>query len=138
MKEIWEKIYIKIITIIISTKAEIGIKSAIRVMQGIYSDSRKCRNNEKENRQYLTVIKIPVVKRKKRKRFLKPKEKLYWVNRHNFREVKRRGWLSGNMRLDELRAKAFYYTNAERTYQQEQIAVQKAINKYKTYMLSKI
>ena len=138
MKAFFKKIYIEIMKLVVSTRAEISIKSAIRVMRGIYFDERERRDNERENKHYLAVIKMPVVRQKKGKYFLMSREKLYWVNRRNFREVKRRGWLPVNMKLNELRAKAFYYTSAERTYPQEQEARQKAIHKYRAYLLSKI
>ena len=129
---------------LIGFRAELEMKSAIRAMNGVYSKEREKRNYERENRQYLVLIAIPVIQTKPlnplkgtfgTRKFLIKKDKLYWVNRGNFRAVKKAGWLPYTMFLNELREKAFYYTDESRSYVEEQKVKEKAIEKYRSYLL---
>ena len=120
---------------LIGLRAELEMKSAIRATNGVYSKAREKRNYERENRQYLVLLAVPAIKRRWNKKILIKKEKLYWVNRENFRAVKKARWLKPSMKLNELRGKAFYYTEKNRSYEQEQSAIQSAVDKYRSYLL---
>ena len=153
MKGFFEKIWRLLKEKYAGWRAEIEMKMAIRAVNSLYKKSRyesrfHTKGSERETRLYLVLITIPVTKRlnyaerqkidknsTKKGRFVRIalKEKLYWVNRGNFRAVKRKRWLPITMKLDELREKAFYYTDSSRSYGQEQNARKAAIDKYKLY-----
>jgi len=56
------------------------------------------------------------------------------VNRNNFRKLKRKGWMSRNLKLDDLRNKAFYVSDVKRTYQEEFAVREKASERYLEYL----
>lgn len=97
-------------------------------------------------RQYIVILERPMEHKKYsierkglklkliKRRIVKMEERLFWVNFKNFKAIKKAGWLPKSMRIDELRAKAFYYTSLTRSYQDEYRAKQKAIKKYVTYV----
>lgn len=88
-------------------------------------------------RQYIVILERPVKHKKwifNTKPVIKIEERLFWVNFKNFKAIKKAGWLPRSMRIDELRAKAFYYSSMTRSYQDEYRAKQKAITKYVTYI----
>ena len=87
--------------------------------------------NNKNIRQYIVLLELPDKKRKKMT------ERLWWINRRNFKKVKRMGWLPENMKLDELRHKAFYYTDMQRSYPAEYQAKKRATTKYVFYLRAK-
>lgn len=74
---------------------------------------------------------IPVLKFKT---VAKIEERLFWINRQNFKRIKRDGWMPANMHLDELRKKAFYTSSISRTYKDEYAAREKAITRYTDYL----
>lgn len=100
-------------------------------------------------RQYIVILERPHTHFKysiernglklklKKLRIVKMEERLFWVNFKNFKAIKKAGWLPKNMRIDELRAKAFYYSSMTRHYQAEYKAKQHAITKYTTYIKAK-
>lgn len=97
-------------------------------------------------RQYIVILEQPMehkkysIERKGLKlkliksRIVKIEERLFWVNFKNFKKIKKLCLLPKNMRIDELRNKAFYYTSLTRNYQDEYRAKQKAKTKYITYV----
>ena len=87
--------------------------------------------NNKNIRQYIVLLELPD---KKRKKMI---ERLWWINRRNFKKVKRQGWLPDKMQLDELRHKAFYYTDMTRSYAAEYQAKKRATIKYVFYLRAK-
>ena len=48
----------------LGVRAEMEMKSAIRAVNGVHSKERAVRKYERENRQYLVLLTIPVVKRR--------------------------------------------------------------------------
>lgn len=74
---------------------------------------------------------IPIIKVKT---YAKIEERLFWVNRQNFKRIKRDGWMPASMHLDELRKKAFYTSSISRTYKEEYAAREKATTRYTEYL----
>ncbi|HPD24949.1 MAG TPA: hypothetical protein PK285_11180 [Bacteroidales bacterium] len=130
-----KKIKELILNAFIYMKANIQMRAAIRAVESIHKKNKKIRFNERENRQYLVLLSIPYFTKKGT---FKYKERLYWVNRKNFRILKYKGWVKRGVNFAELRNKAFYVSDPDRSYENEYIAKKAAINKYKTYLKSNL
>lgn len=116
---------------IILLKGEIQMRLAIREVKSLHAKENETRYNERENRQFLVLLKVP--KWKKDGRCL-INEKLVWVNRRNYRNLKYISWLPPEMDFAELHRKAFYISDPKRSYQSEYNIQQKAIHKYIEYL----
>ena len=112
-------------------RMKVSVYAAKAVHRNLVSKQNYLEQNNKNIRQYIVLLELPD---KKRKKMI---ERLWWINRWNFKRVKRLGWLPPNMHLDELRHKAFYYTDMKRSYPEEYQAKKKAITKYVFYLRSR-
>ena len=118
----------RIILLIGKIRMYLGIKGATavhRVMSKPYVDK-----NNKEVRNYIVLLELPV----KKKNRIYWKERLHWVNRNNFRRLKRKGWIQKGIQLNDLRTKAFYMSDLKRTYSEEFAAREKATDRYLNYL----
>lgn len=112
-------------------RMRISVYATKAVHRNIIKNEKYNEQNNKNIRQYIVLLELPDKKRKKKT------ERLWWINRRNFKKVKRLGWLPDTMHLDDLRGKAFYYTDMKRSYAEEYYAKKKAINKYVFYLREK-
>ncbi len=112
-------------------RMRVSVNAARTVHRYIIKNGKYIEQNNKNIRQYIVLLELPDKKRKK------IKERLWWINRRNFKKVKRMGWLAENMKLDELRHKAFYYTDMQRSYAEEYAAKKRATTKYVFYLRAK-
>ena len=112
-------------------RMRISANAADAVHRNIIKNEKYTDLNNKNIRQYIVLLELPDKKRKK------ITERLWWINRRNFKKVKRMGWLPENMKLDELRHKAFYYTDMQRSYAEEYAAKKRATTKYVFYLRAK-
>jgi len=109
----------------------ISANAADAVHRNIIKNEKYTDLNSKNIRQYIVLLELPD---KKRKKMI---ERLWWINRRNFKKVKRLGWLPEKMQLDDLRSKAFYYTDMKRSYPEEYQAKKRATTKYVFYLRAK-
>ena len=112
-------------------RMRVSVNAARTVHRYIIKNGKYIEQNNKNIRQYIVLLELPDKKRKKMT------ERLWWINRRNFKKVKRMGWLPENMKLDELRHKAFYYTDMQRSYPAEYQAKKRATTKYVFYLRAK-
>ena len=112
-------------------RMRVSVNAARTVHRYIIKNEKYNELNNKNIRQYIVLLELPDKKRKK------ITERLWWINRRNFKKVKRMGWLPENMKLDELRHKAFYYTDMQRSYAEEYAAKKRATTKYVFYLRAK-
>ncbi len=111
-------------------RMNLGIKGATavhRIMAKNYLDK-----NNKEVRNYIVLLELPV----KRKNKIYKMERLHWVNRNNFRRLKRKGWMPQKLQLNDLRERAFYMSDVKRTYQEEFKSRERAVERYLGYLVS--
>ena len=112
-------------------RMRISANAADAVHRNIIKNEKYTDLNSKNIRQYIVLLELPD---KKRKKMI---ERLWWINRRNFKKVKRLGWLPEKMQLDDLRSKAFYYTDMKRSYPEEYQAKKRATTKYVFYLRAK-
>jgi len=122
--------------------AHIRIRLGIKYTREIHKrESKPYIETQKDNkriRNYIVLLdRIVKTKRGKNKGTLRLEEQLFWVNRQNFKSIRRAGWLPKGMHLDDLRKNAFYVSSMKRNYSEEYIAKEKAINKYINYLKEK-
>ena len=114
-------------------RMKIGIKAAKAVH---YNASKTYLDvNNKNLRNYIVLLELPVRDKKNR---IHKKERLFWINRFNFRRIKRKGWMPKTIKMDELKQKAFYVSDLKRSYSEEYTAREKATNKYLSYLKSNL
>ena len=137
-----------VITEIAKMRMRVGIK-AVQALHK-YQAKKYLNPDYKTLRQYIVLLERPVrkkkyyIKRKGMKIMLMYKtgnftieERLFWINKKNFKKIRRAGWLPKAMKIEVLKEKAFYVSSLERTYQEQYKAKQHAITKYITYLKSK-
>lgn len=113
-------------------KAKLKLNLAIRATYNMSQKDARSTQNMKNLNNYVVLLEIPI---RNKKNQVITAQRLLWINRRNFQAVKRKGWLPGTMCVDELRSKAFYFTNTERTYEQEMAARDRAWKRYETHIL---
>jgi len=118
----------RMVLVIGKIRMNLGIKGALAIHK--FMAKKYLDKNNKEVRNYIVLLELSVRKKNKMQKM----ERLHWVNRNNFRKLKRKGWLPVRMQLDELRNKAFYVSDVKRTYQQEFAAREKATKRYLEYL----
>ena len=137
-----------VITEIAKMRMRVGIK-AVQALHK-YQAKKYLNPDYKTLRQYIVLLERPVrkkkyyIKRKGMKIMLMYKtgnftieERLFWINKKNFKKIRRAGWLPKAMKIEVLKEKAFYVSSLERAYQEQYKAKQHAITKYITYLKSK-
>ncbi len=150
--KIAEKLYKQIkllVSVQIATmRMKVGIKAVTEIHK--YFSKKYLDPDYKMLRLYIVILERPVtnykytIKRKgwkllllKERRRVKKEERLFWVNFKNFKVIKKAGWLPRNMRIDELRNKAFYHSSLTRSYKEEYLARKHAVSKYTNYIKNK-
>jgi len=126
--KIKKKVSNRVILLIGKIRMSLGIKGATavhRIMSKPYLDK-----NNKEVRNYIVLLELPVRKKNR----IYTMERLHWVNRNNFRRIKRKGWIPKKTQLNDLRTKAFYMSDLKRSYSEEYTAREKATNRYLNYL----
>ena len=118
----------RMVLVIGKIRMNLGIKGALAIHK--FMAKKYLDKNNKEVRNYIVLLELSVRKKNK----IQKMERLHWVNRNNFRKLKRKGWMSRNLKLDELRHKAFYVSDLSRTYQAEFAAREKAKERYLEYL----
>jgi hypothetical protein len=93
--------------------------------------------NSKHIRQYIVLLDKAVMVGRGQNRRVERRERLFFINRKNFKAIRRRGWLPKNMMLDALRHNAFYFTDMKRNYQQEENNKNMARKRYANYLTKK-
>lgn len=115
-------------------RMQLGIRAVTEIHK---IESRQYLHKEKDSkriRNYIVLLDKPV---KNKKGHLVLKEQLFWVNRFNFKRIKRAGWLPPTMHMDALSLRAFYVSSVLRDYRAEYKAREHAINKYLRYLKTK-
>jgi hypothetical protein len=115
-------------------RMKLGIKAVTILHRNMAKNEHYLDVNYKKLRNYIVLLEMPV--EKKGKKGLK--EQLFWINRWNFKRIKRAGWLPKDMYMDELRKKSFYFSDMKRTYVEEFKAREKAMNRYIEYLKFKL
>lgn len=112
--------------------ARIRMRVGIKAVTLIHRNSAKnyLDVNSKRLINYIVLLEMP--EKKDGKAVFK--ERLFWVNRFNFKRIKRKGWLPPHMQMDELRKKSFYTSDLKRSYAEEFASREKAITKYISYL----
>ena len=152
IRQYYKKLVIAIRQFVITEIAKMRMRVGIKAVQALHKyQSKKYLNPDyKTLRQYIVLLERPVrkkkyyIKRKGMKLMLMYKagtftieERLFWINKKNFKKIRRAGWLPKAMKIEALKEKAFYVSSLERTYQEQYKAKQHAITKYITYLKSK-
>lgn len=152
IRQYYKKLVSTIRQFVITEIAKMRMRVGIKAVQALHKyQSKKYLNPDyKTLRQYIVLLERPV---RKKKYYLKRKgmkimlmyktgnftieERLFWINKKNFKKIRRAGWLPKAMKIEALKEKAFYVSSLERTYQEQYKAKQHAITKYITYLKSK-
>ena len=152
IRQYYKKLVSTIRRFVITEIAKMRMRVGIKAVQALHKyQSKKYLNPDyKTLRQYIVLLERPV---RKKKYYLKRKgmkimlmyktgnftieERLFWINKKNFKKIRRAGWLPKTMKIEALKEKAFYVSSLERTYQEQYKAKQHAITKYITYLKSK-
>lgn len=152
IRQYYKKLVSTIRQFVITEIAKMRMRVGIKAVQALHKyQSKKYLNPDyKTLRQYIVLLERPV---RKKKYYLKRKgiklmlmyktgnftieERLFWINKKNFKKIRRAGWLPKTMKIEALKEKAFYVSSLERTYQEQYKAKQHAITKYITYLKSK-
>lgn len=152
IRQYYKKLVSAIRQFVMTEIAKMRMRVGIKAVQAIHKyQAKKYLNPDyKTLRQYIVLLERPV---RKKKYYLKRKgmklmlmyktgnftieERLFWINKKNFKKIRRAGWLPRTMKIEALKEKAFYVSSLERTYQEQYKANQHAINKYITYLKSK-
>ena len=152
ISQYYKKLVSTIRRFVITEIAKMRMRVGIKAVQALHKyQSKKYLNPDyKTLRQYIVLLERPV---RKKKYYLKRKgiklmlmyktgnftieERLFWINKKNFKKIRRAGWLPKTMKIEALKEKAFYVSSLERTYQEQYKAKQHAITKYITYLKSK-
>lgn len=152
IRQYYKKLVSTIRQFVITEIAKVRMRVGIKAVQALHKyQSKKYLNPDyKTLRQYIVLLERPV---RKKKYYLKRKgmkimlmyktgnftieERLFWINKKNFKKIRRAGWLPKAMKIEALKEKAFYVSSLERSYQEQYKAKQHAITKYITYLKSK-
>ena len=152
IRQYYKKLVSTIRQFVITEIAKMRMRVGIKAVQALHKyQAKKYLNPDyKTLRQYIVLLERPV---RKKKYYLKREgiklklmyktgnftieERLFWINKKNFKKIRRAGWLPKTMKIEALKEKAFYVSSLERTYQEQYKAKQHAINKYITYLKSK-
>ena len=147
VKKAYKHIRFKLTVEIAKMRMRIGIKAVTEIHK--YQSRTYLNVDYKTLRQYIVLLERPVQKKqyflkwenkklalKYRIKSVTFEDRLFWVNKANFKKIKRAGWLPQNMLLEELRAKAFYVSSLKRTYREEYWAKYQATDKYIKYLKS--
>ena len=152
IRQYYKKLVRTIRRFVITEIAKMRMRVGIKAVQALHKyQSKKYLNPDyKTLRQYIVLLERPV---RKKKYYLKREgiklklmyktgnftieERLFWINKKNFKKIRRAGWLPKAMKIEALKEKAFYVSSLERTYQEQYKAKQHAITKYITYLKSK-
>lgn len=152
IRQYYKKLVSTIRQFVITEIAKMRMRVGIKAVQALHKyQSKKYLNPDyKTLRQYIVLLERPV---RKKKYYLKREgmkimlmyktgnftieERLFWINKKNFKKIRRAGWLPKAMKIEALKEKAFYVSSLERTYQEQYKAKQHAITKYITYLKSK-
>lgn len=126
--------------------ARIRMRLGIKAVTEIHKMSaRQYIPREKDNKRilnYIVLLDRPIIRRKyfvenwklKYRNSVKIEERLFWINRFNFKRIRRAGWLPSKMHLNDLKQKAFYVSSVLRSYPKEFAARENAMNKYISYL----
>lgn len=125
------KIKNKITLIIGKIRMRVAIKAVKEMHKAAAKHYAQADKDSKHILNYIVILDKPV---KQKNGTFRIKNQLFWINRKNFKRIRRGGWLPPQMKMDELRRKAFYVSSVTRSYTQEYIAKEKAINKYIEYL----
>jgi len=115
-------------------RMQLGIKAVTEIHK---IESRQYLEKEKDSkriRNYIVLLDKPELCKDGKWR---TKEQLFWVNRFNFKRIRRAGWLPPTMHMDALSLRAFYVSSVLRDYRAEYKAREHAINKYIRYLKTK-
>lgn len=152
IRQYYKKLVSTIRQFVITEIAKMRMRAGIKAVQALHKyQAKKYLNPDyKTLRQYIVLLERPV---RKKKYYLKREgmkimlmyktgnftieERLFWINKKNFKKIRRAGWLPKAMKIEALKEKAFYVSSLERTYQEHYKAKQHAITKYITYLKSK-
>ena len=152
IRQYYKKLVSTIRQFVITEIAKMRMRVGIKAVQALHKyQAKKYLNPDyKTLRQYIVLLERPV---RKKKYYLKREgmklmlmyktgnftieERLFWINKKNFKKIRRAGWLPKAMKIEALKEKAFYVSSLERTYQEHYKAKQHAITKYITYLKSK-
>lgn len=152
IRQYYKKLVSTIRQFVITEIAKMRMRVGIKAVQALHKyQAKKYLNPDyKTLRQYIVLLERPV---RKKKYYLKREgmkimlmyktgnftieERLFWINKKNFKKIRRAGWLPKSMKIEALKEKAFYVSSLERTYQEHYKAKQHAITKYITYLKSK-
>ena len=152
IRQYYKKLVSTIRQFVITEIAKMRMRIGIKAVQALHKyQAKKYLNPDyKTLRQYIVLLERPV---RKKKYYLKREgmkimlmyktgnftieERLFWINKKNFKKIRRAGWLPKAMKIEALKEKAFYVSSLERTYQEHYKAKQHAITKYITYLKSK-
>lgn len=152
IRQYYKKLVSTIRQFVITEIAKMRMRVGIKAVQALHKyQAKKYLNPDyKTLRQYIVLLERPV---RKKKYYLKREgiklklmyktgnftieERLFWINKKNFKKIRRAGWLPKTMKIEALKEKAFYVSSLERTYQEHYKAKQHAITKYITYLKSK-
>lgn len=116
---------------------------AVKAARTMHAHSAKqyalCDINNKRIKQYIVLLdKVEFVKSKEKgKQRAVRQERLFYINRHNFKSIKRRGWLPKNMDLGQLRYNCFYHSDMVREYSDDVAMIDDAQARYKAHLLKK-
>lgn len=152
IRQYYKKLVSTIRQFVITEIAKMRMRVGIKAVQALHKyQAKKYLNPDyKTLRQYIVLLERPV---RKKKYYLKREgmkimlmyktgnftieERLFWINKKNFKKIRRAGWLPKTMKIEALKEKSFYVSSLERTYQEHYKAKQHAITKYITYLKSK-
>ena len=115
-------------------RMQLGIKAVTEIHK---IESRQYLPKEKDSkriRNYIVLLDKPV---KNKKGHWETKEQLFWINRFNFKRIRRAGWLPPTMQMDALSLRAFYVSSVLRDYRAEYKAREHAYTKYTRYLKAK-
>lgn len=120
---------------VISLQAKLEMYLTIKKVTDLHSKRKEDRYNERENRLFIALLELPYLTKKGK---LKYKNSLKWVDRKNFRKLKSQRWIAQDVSFPDLRKKAFYTSNPERSYTEEYAERERAYQKYILYKTTTI
>jgi len=146
-QKFWKYLSNQKIVITARIRMRLGIKAAKEIHKLLSAKYAEQDKDSKRIKQYIVLLDRPVWKRKNYslkwvgqrlkityQKYIKIEERLFWVNRQNFKKIRNEGWLPKSMHLDELKKKAFYVSSMKRNYEEEFKAIEAAMKKYIKYV----
>lgn len=119
--------------------AKIRMKLAIKIVSKLHKlRAKPYIGKDKDSariRFYIVLLQKPVFNKRTGRASIK--ERLFYVDRNNFKAIRRAKWLPEDMDLAKLAQHAFYVSSVTRNYVKEQLTRETAINRYVKYIKKK-